>query len=40
MKVLAENIGGKISDISCSSIFANIYSRAREKKKKNEMISN
>ena len=32
IKILAENIGSKISDISCSNIFANISPRARGKK--------
>ena len=30
IKVLEENIGRKISDISCSNIFADISPRARE----------
>ena len=30
MKILEENIGSKISDISCSNIFADISTRARE----------
>ena len=30
IKILVENIGSKISDISCSNIFANISPRARE----------
>ena len=30
MKILEENIGSKISDIACSSIFTNISPRARE----------
>ena len=34
MKVLAENIGSKISDIPDSNIFADISPRAREIKEK------
>ena len=34
IKVLAENIGSKISDMSCSNIFANVSPRAREIKEK------
>ena len=34
IKVLAENIGSKISDIPCSNIFANVSPRAREIKGK------
>ena len=34
IKILEENIGRKISDISCSSIFANISPRARESNEK------
>ena len=34
IKVLEENIGSKISDISCSNIFADTASRAREIKEK------
>ena len=34
MKVLVENIGNKISDISCSNIFASICPKAREIKEK------
>ena len=34
IKILAENTGSKISDISCSNIFANIFPRAREMKEK------
>ena len=34
IKVLEETIGCKISDISCSNIFANISPRAREIKEK------
>ena len=34
MKILEENIGSKISDISCSNIFTNISPRAREIKEK------
>ena len=30
MKVLEENIGGKISDIPCSNIFNNMSPRARD----------
>ena len=29
IKVLEENIGGKISDIPCSNIFTDMYPRAR-----------
>ena len=32
--MLEENTGSKISDISCSNIFANISHRARETKEK------
>ena len=35
IKVLAKNIGNKISDIPCSSIFADISPRAREIKENN-----
>ena len=39
IKILEENIGRKISDISYSNIFADISSRAREiKGKKKEII--
>ena len=34
IKVLEENIGRKISDISCSNIFADISPRAREIKER------
>ena len=34
IKVLAENIGNKISDIPCSNIFAAISPRTREMKEK------
>ena len=34
IKILEENIGGKISDISRSNIFANISPRERESKEK------
>ena len=34
IKVLAENIGSKISDIPSSNIFANISPRARDRKEK------
>ena len=34
IKVLEGNIGRKISDVACSSIFANICSRARKIKEK------
>ena len=34
IKVLEENEGSKISDISCSNIFADTSSRAREIKKR------
>ena len=34
IKALEENIGRKMSDIPCSNIFTNIFSRAREIKKK------
>ena len=40
IKVLAKNIGNKISDIPCSSIFADISPRARETKEKNGTIAN
>ena len=36
IKILEGNIGGKISDISCSNIFADISPRAREIKEKNK----
>ena len=39
IKVLVENIGGKISDIPCSNIFANMSPRAREIKEKNKFKS-
>ena len=34
IKVLGENTGSKISDISHSNIFADIFPQAREKKEK------
>ena len=34
MKVLEENVGSKISDISCSNIFFDIPPQARETKEK------
>ena len=34
IKILEENIGSKISDILCNSIFANISPQARGIKKK------
>ena len=34
IKVLDENIGSKISDMSCSNIFTNISPRARETNEK------
>ena len=34
IKALEENIGRKMSDIPCSNIFTNTFSRAREIKKK------
>ena len=34
IKILEENIGTKISDISCSNIFADILSLARDTKEK------
>ena len=34
IQILEENIGSKISDISCSNIFANISLREREAKEK------
>ena len=41
IKVLAENIGSKILDIPCDSVFADISPRAGEIKEKiNRMTSN
>ena len=37
IKILEENIGSEISDISCSNIFANISPQARETKEKKQM---
>ena len=34
IQILEENIGSKISDISCNNIFANISLREREAKEK------
>ena len=34
IKVIEENIGRKISDISCSSIFTDMSPRARDKKER------
>ena len=34
IKVLEENIGGKISDIPCSNIFTNMSPRARDIKER------
>ena len=34
MKVLEENIVSKISDISCSNVFADVSLRSRETKEK------
>ena len=38
IKVLAENIGSKISDISHTNIFVHISPRAREIKEKNKQM--
>ena len=39
IKVLEINIGSKISDITCSNIFANLPPRAKEIKEKNKQIT-
>ena len=40
IRVLEENIGRKISDISCSSIFTDMSPRARDiKERKNKWVS-
>ena len=38
IKILEENIGYRISDISCSNIFANISPRSRKTKEKNKQM--
>ena len=38
IKILAENISSKISDISCSHIFANVSPRARGNKGENKQM--
>ena len=38
IKILEENIGSKISDISCSNIFSNISPQARETNKINKQM--
>ena len=38
IKVLEKNIGSKISDISCSNIFAGIYTKARKIQGKNKQM--
>ena len=38
IKILEKNIGSKISDISCSNIFAGIYTKARKIQGKNKQM--